>query len=84
MAKAAKPAAKAKTVKKPAAKAAGKAAPAKRAPKRRPEFSSKLFQDGLAVRRAVLGGEYVDASIAGASEFMVTAPHPSVRRSRGS
>jgi len=71
MAKAAKPAAaKAKTVKKPA-KAAAKALPAKRAPKRRPEFSSKLFQDGLAVRRAVLGGEYVDASIAGASEFMV-------------
>ena len=78
MAKAAKPAAKAKSAKKPAAKAAAKngaksgaMAPAKRAPKRRPEFAGKLFQDGLAVRRAVLGGEYVDASIAGASEFMV-------------
>lgn len=56
-----------KATKKPAAKAA----PAKKSPKRRPEFSSKLFQQGLEVRRAVLGGEYVDASIAGASEFMV-------------
>lgn len=74
MAKAAKPAAKAKSAKKPAAKVvvkAGSKAPAKRAPKQRPEFAGKLFQEGLAVRRAVLGGEYVDASIAGASEFMV-------------
>ncbi len=74
MAKAAKPAAKAKSAKKPAAKVVAKAgskAPAKRAPKQRPEFAGKLFQEGLAVRRAVLGGEYVDASIAGASEFMV-------------
>jgi 4-carboxymuconolactone decarboxylase len=77
----------AKTAKKPAAKAVSKkaaapkaaapkaakaAAPAaKRAPKRRAEFSSKLFQQGLDVRRAVLGGEYVDNSIANASEFMV-------------
>lgn len=60
-----KPAAKA-GAKKPAAKVA-----AKRAPKRRAEFSSKLFQQGLEVRRAVLGGDYVDASIANASEFMV-------------
>jgi 4-carboxymuconolactone decarboxylase len=69
----------AKATKKPAAKALakparGKAAAkpaAKRAPKRRAEFSSKLFQQGLEVRRAVLGGEYVDNSIASASEFMV-------------
>ena len=65
----------AKATKKPAAKAAKPAAkkqPAKKAaPRKRPEFSSKLFAEGLAVRRAVLGGEYVDASIAGASEFMV-------------
>lgn len=59
---------------KPAAKAVAKAAakPAvKRAPKRRPEFASKLFQQGLEVRRAVLGPDYVDNSIANASEFMV-------------
>ncbi len=73
----------AKTTKKPAAKPAAKKAAAvkvaakaatpavKRAPKRRAEFSSKLFQQGLDVRRAVLGGEYVDNSIANASEFMV-------------
>ena len=65
----------AKTAKKPAAKkAAPKAAAkpaAKRAPKRRAEFSSKLFQQGLEVRRAVLGPDYVDNSIANASEFMV-------------
>ena len=64
-----------KAVKKPAAKVgakvAAKPAAAKKSPKRRAEFSSKLFQQGLEVRRAVLGGEYVDASIAGASEFMV-------------
>ena len=67
-----KPAAKAaaKVVAKVIAKVAAKPA-AKRAPKRRAEFSSKLFQLGLEVRRAVLGGEYVDASIAGASDFMV-------------
>ena len=62
----------AKATKKPAAKAGPKAAlKVGRAPKQRPEFSSKLFQRGLEVRRAVLGGEYVDASIANASEFMV-------------
>ena len=74
----------AKTAKKPAAKPERKAVAAKaaakpvvakpaaaRAPKRRAEFSSKLFQQGLQVRRAVLGGEYVDNSIANASEFMV-------------
>lgn len=68
----------AKTTKKPAAKKAvakpaavkGKAAAA-RAPKRRAEFSSKLFAQGLEVRRAVLGPDYVDNSIANASDFMV-------------
>ena len=60
----------AKAAAKPAAKALAKPA-ATRAPKRRAEFSSKLFQQGLEVRRAVLGGEYVDNSIANASEFMV-------------
>lgn len=60
----------AKAAAKPAAKAVAKPA-AKRAPKRRAEFSSKLFQQGLEVRRAVLGGDYVDNSIANASEFMV-------------
>ena len=74
MAKAAAKTAKKPAAKKPAAKIAAKAGgkvAAKRAPKRRAEFSSKLFQQGLEVRRAVLGGEYVDASIANASEFMV-------------
>ena len=61
----------AKAAVKAAKKPAAKAVPAKKSPKRRAEFSSKLFQQGLEVRRAVLGGEYVDASIAGASEFMV-------------
>jgi 4-carboxymuconolactone decarboxylase len=70
MAKAAAKTAKKPAAKKVAAKAAAKPA-AKRAPKRRAEFSSKLFQQGLEVRRAVLGGEYVDNSIANASEFMV-------------
>jgi 4-carboxymuconolactone decarboxylase len=31
-----------------------------------------LFDQGLALRRAVLGAEYVDASIAGADEFMMS------------
>jgi len=60
----------AKIATKPAAKAPAKT-PAKRAPQRRPEFAGKLFEQGLEVRRAVLGGEYVDASIANASDFMV-------------
>ena len=51
------------------AKSAAGAKP--RAPKRRPEFASKLFQQGLEVRRAVLGADYVDSSIASASDFMV-------------
>ncbi len=50
------------TAKKPAAKPA---------PSRRAEFASELFEQGLAVRRAVLGAEYVDAAIANVSDFMV-------------
>lgn len=69
----------AKTTKKPAAKkgvakpAGAKLAGAKAKPaaKRRAEFSSKLFAQGLEVRRAVLGPDYVDNSIANASDFMV-------------
>ena len=33
---------------------------------------SKLFKDGLALRRSVLGKEYVDGSIAKANDFMMT------------
>ena len=32
---------------------------------------SELFERGLSVRRAVLGAEYVDKSMAGADEFMM-------------
>ena len=39
--------------------------------KLRKEFSSPAFAKGLAARRAVLGAEYVDASLARADEFMV-------------
>ena len=35
----------------------------------RPEYQSDLFKKGLAVRREVLGGEYVDASLARADDF---------------
>lgn len=64
----------AKPAKKPAVKkaAAGKAeAKSPRTPRRRPEFASRLFAEGLAVRRDVLGADYVDNSIASASDFMV-------------
>jgi 4-carboxymuconolactone decarboxylase len=71
----------AKATAKPAAKAVAKSAkkaPAKKAAaskpagaRKRPEYASKLFAEGLAVRRAVLGADYVDTSIANASEFMV-------------
>ncbi len=40
------------------------------APKR-PEYDTELFARGLEVRRAVLGAEYVDNSLARADEFMV-------------
>lgn len=77
-------AAKPAVAKKPAVKKAApaKAAPVKAtavkatrakagaAPKRR-EYSSPLFAKGLATRRAVLGAEYVDGSLARADEFMV-------------
>ena len=35
----------------------------------RPEYQSDLFKKGLAVRREVLGAEYVDGSIARADDF---------------
>ena len=35
----------------------------------RPEYQSDLFKRGLEVRRDVLGGEYVDGSIARADDF---------------
>ena len=35
----------------------------------RPEYQSELFKKGLEVRRAVLGAEYVDASLARADDF---------------
>ncbi len=35
----------------------------------RPEFSSDLFKKGLQVRREVLGDEYVNNSIANATDF---------------
>src|ERR1700734_292625 len=36
---------------------------------------SKHFQEGLAVRREVLGAEYVDGSIAKADDFMMAFQH---------
>ncbi len=36
----------------------------------RPEFDTELFRKGLEVRRAVLGTDYVDGSIAKADDFM--------------
>ncbi|MEJ0011181.1 MAG: carboxymuconolactone decarboxylase family protein [Bauldia sp.] len=33
---------------------------------------TKLFEDGLEVRRAVLGSDYVDSSIENANDFMMT------------
>jgi 4-carboxymuconolactone decarboxylase len=36
----------------------------------RPEFDTDLFRKGLEVRRAVLGTDYVDGSIAKADDFM--------------
>ena len=36
----------------------------------RPEYQSELFRRGLAVRREVLGADYVDASLANADDFM--------------
>jgi 4-carboxymuconolactone decarboxylase len=35
----------------------------------RPEYQSDLFKKGLEVRRDVLGGDYVDASLARADDF---------------
>ncbi|MBV8522352.1 MAG: carboxymuconolactone decarboxylase family protein [Acetobacteraceae bacterium] len=36
----------------------------------RPEYNTELFRQGLEVRRAVLGAEYVDGSLARADDFM--------------
>jgi 4-carboxymuconolactone decarboxylase len=36
----------------------------------RPEYQSDLFKKGLAVRREVLGAEYVDGGLARADDFM--------------
>ena len=35
----------------------------------RPEYQSELFRKGLAVRREVLGADYVDGSLARANDF---------------
>ncbi len=51
----------------PGARSAGKAA----ANTRRKELQGPAFEKGLAVRREVLGGEYVDASVARADDFTV-------------
>ena len=40
----------------------------------RPEYQSELFKQGLAVRREVLGGDYVDASLARADDFNAGTP----------
>ncbi|MBC7636285.1 MAG: carboxymuconolactone decarboxylase family protein [Acetobacteraceae bacterium] len=63
----------AKAAAKPAAKkaAAKSAKPAAAGPALRKEFDTDRFRAGLAMRRAVLGAEYVDASIAKADDFMV-------------
>jgi 4-carboxymuconolactone decarboxylase len=51
------------------AKAAKPAAKKSAKPKLRKEFQSAQFAKGLAVRRAVLGAGYVDASVANATDF---------------
>src|SRR5262245_40083108 len=38
-------------------------------PRLRPEFRTARFQKGLAMRRAVLGDNYVDSSLARANDF---------------
>jgi len=48
---------------------AKKAAPAKKV--QSSKSTSKMFEDGLKVRRAVLGKEYVDGSLAKANDFMM-------------
>ncbi len=42
-----------------------------KAPKIRPEFDTKRFARGLEVRRAVLGADHVDKSLATVTDFMV-------------
>jgi 4-carboxymuconolactone decarboxylase len=36
---------------------------------------NQLFEDGLKMRRNVLGAEYVDKSVAGANDFMMAFQH---------
>ena len=52
------------------AKATKAAATKKPASKLRKEFQTERFEKGLKVRRAVLGAEYVDNSVANATDFM--------------
>ncbi len=40
-------------------------------PPKHPDYDTELFARGLEVRRAVLGAEYVDNSLARADDFMV-------------
>ncbi len=77
MAKAAKPAASKPAASKPASKKPAPKAAAKKPAAAKPaasplrkEFQTERFARGLEVRRAVLGAEYVDKSVAGASDFM--------------
>ena len=59
-------------VRKPAKAAAAKTtAPRPPANQRRKELQGPAFEKGLAIRRAVLGAEYVDASVARADDFTV-------------
>ena len=59
----------AKTPKAKAPTAKKARAPRGTAPKLRPEFKTARFQKGLAMRRAVLGDAYVDASLGRANDF---------------
>jgi len=61
------PKAKAPVAKKAAAPKAAAKTGAK--PKLRPEFKTARFQKGVAMRRAVLGDAYVDASLGRANDF---------------
>ena len=52
------------------AKSSKAAKPAAKQPALRREFRTAAFAKGLEVRRAVLGAEYVDASVQSTSDFM--------------
>src|SRR6201998_4080926 len=49
----------------------------------RPEYQSDLFKKGLEVRRDVLGGEYVDGSIARADDFNAAFQQMTTEVARG-